>query len=101
MKIRHEVPYGDYLRLDRILDAQNPPGPDGEPRGLHHHDEMLFIVIHQVYELWFKQILHETAHLQRALERGDYFGDVLVSCLDAAEDNTNAVRAPRIARIVR
>ena len=35
------------------------------------HDEMLFIVIHQVYELWFKQLLHEAAHLQRSLEAGD------------------------------
>ena len=36
---------------------------------------MLFIIIHQVYELWFKQILHETGHLQQALERAD-LGDV-------------------------
>src|SRR5205823_5424317 len=35
------------------------------------HDEMLFIVIHQVYELWFKQLLHELAHLQRRLEKGE------------------------------
>jgi len=71
MKIRHEVPYGDYLRLDRILDAQDPPGPDGEPRGLHHHDEMLFIVIHQVYELWFKQILHEMTFIRDLLAAPD------------------------------
>jgi len=71
MKIRHEVPYGDYLRLDRILDAQNPPGPDGEPRGLHHHDEMLFIVIHQVYELWFKQIFHEMTMVRDLLAAPD------------------------------
>ena len=54
-----EVNYGSYLNLERILQAQNPPGPDGEPRSLHHHDEMLFVIVHQVYELWFKQILHE------------------------------------------
>jgi tryptophan 2,3-dioxygenase len=54
-----EPVYGSYLNLDRILNAQNPPGPDGAPRPLHHHDEMLFVVIHQVYELWFKQVLHE------------------------------------------
>jgi len=59
MSTRHDVPYGRYLRLDRILDAQDPPGGDGAPRALGHHDEMLFIVIHQVYELWFKQVLHE------------------------------------------
>ncbi|HEX3594491.1 MAG TPA: tryptophan 2,3-dioxygenase family protein, partial [Polyangiaceae bacterium] len=57
--------YGRYLRLDQLLGAQDPlsPGPE--------HDEMLFIVIHQVYELWFKQMLHETLHLQRGLEKGD------------------------------
>src|SRR5258706_3000103 len=51
------VHYGDYLQLDRILDAQHPESDKlGEPA----HDEMLFIVIHQAYELWFKQLLFET-----------------------------------------
>lgn len=50
------VHYGDYLQLDRILDAQHPESDKlGEPA----HDEMLFIVIHQAYELWFKQLLFE------------------------------------------
>lgn len=43
--------YGAYLNLTKILDAQSPPGDDGKPRALVHHDEMLFVVIHQVYEL--------------------------------------------------
>ncbi|MGQ0613184.1 MAG: tryptophan 2,3-dioxygenase [Planctomycetaceae bacterium] len=51
--------YGQYLNLDRLLALQNPPGPDGGARTHLHHDEMLFVVIHQVFELWFKQILHE------------------------------------------
>jgi tryptophan 2,3-dioxygenase len=55
--------YASYLALDEILGAQRPRS--GE------HDEMLFIVIHQVYELWFKELLHEFAHMQRRLERGD------------------------------
>ncbi len=57
--------YGTYLHLDELLGAQRPlsEGPE--------HDEMLFIVVHQVYELWFKQMLHEARFLQRALERGD------------------------------
>ena len=55
--------YTSYLALDEILGAQRPRSDE--------HDEMLFIVIHQVYELWFKQLLHETAHLQRRLEDGD------------------------------
>src|SRR6185437_2598904 len=49
--------YNDYLQLDAILTAQNPESfkPGNEPA----HDEMLFIIIHQAYELWFKQILFE------------------------------------------
>jgi len=49
--------YGDYLGLRQLLAAQNPLSSNG--------DEMLFIIIHQAYELWFKQILHE---LQACLE---------------------------------
>ncbi|MGH8985312.1 MAG: tryptophan 2,3-dioxygenase [Acidimicrobiia bacterium] len=57
--------YGNYLSLDRLLSLQQPRGGELE------HDEMLFIVIHQVYELWFKQLLHELAHVQQRLEDGD------------------------------
>ncbi|HLK29668.1 MAG TPA: tryptophan 2,3-dioxygenase family protein [Puia sp.] len=51
-----EVHYRDYLQLDKILHAQFP-----ESEKLHQpaHDEMLFIIIHQAYELWFKQLLFE------------------------------------------
>jgi tryptophan 2,3-dioxygenase len=57
--------YGDYLKVDELLALQTPlsEGPE--------HDEMLFIVIHQVYELWFKEILHELDHLERLLARND------------------------------
>jgi tryptophan 2,3-dioxygenase len=57
--------YTSYLHLDELLACQEPlsDGPE--------HDELLFIVIHQVYELWFKVLLHEAEHLQRALETGD------------------------------
>ena len=48
--------YGEYLKLDKILDAQNLMS---EKYGKAAHDETLFIIIHQTYELWFKQILHE------------------------------------------
>ena len=49
--------YGDYLALNSILNSQHPVSfePGNEPA----HDEMLFIIIHQAYELWFKQILFE------------------------------------------
>lgn len=53
--------YSSYLRVDELLSLQTPlsDGPE--------HDETLFIVIHQVYELWFKQLLHELRHLRAAL----------------------------------
>jgi tryptophan 2,3-dioxygenase len=48
--------YSDYLQLDRLLDSQHRKSVEyGHPA----HDEMLFIVVHQAYELWFKQILFE------------------------------------------
>ena len=53
---RKAVNYHDYLQLDRILNAQSP---ESDKQGLPAHDEMLFIVIHQAYELWFKQLHHE------------------------------------------
>jgi tryptophan 2,3-dioxygenase len=49
--------YGDYLELDKILNAQHP---ESDRQGQPAHDEMLFIVIHQAYELWFRQLLYET-----------------------------------------
>jgi tryptophan 2,3-dioxygenase len=51
-----EVHYHDYLQLDKILNAQFP---ESDKQHLPAHDEMLFIVIHQAYELWFKQLHHE------------------------------------------
>ncbi len=48
--------YASYLKLDQLLSAQ---APESEKVGRPAHDELLFIIIHQAYELWFKQILHE------------------------------------------
>src|SRR5271166_3266542 len=53
---RPPVYYSDYLQLDKILNAQHP---ESLKVGIRADDEMLFIIIHQTYELWFKQILHE------------------------------------------
>jgi tryptophan 2,3-dioxygenase len=53
---KKDVHYSDYLQLDKILNAQVLES-DGLQQ--HAHDEMLFIVIHQAYELWFKQLLYE------------------------------------------
>src|SRR5262245_49330730 len=54
--------YGSYLKIDELLALQQPRSAGPE------HDEMLFIVIHQVYELWFKELLHEFDHVRRLLE---------------------------------
>ncbi|MCS6910704.1 MAG: tryptophan 2,3-dioxygenase family protein [Anaerolineales bacterium] len=57
--------YSTYLRLKDILNAQTPKSTGPE------HDEMLFIIIHQVYELWFKQLLHEVDYLCARLYAND------------------------------
>jgi tryptophan 2,3-dioxygenase len=54
--MRVPIYYGDYLRLDRLLSSQEP---ESAKIGVNAHDEMLFIIVHQAYELWFKQILYE------------------------------------------
>lgn len=64
-----ELTYGGYLRLDRILGAQEPLS---DPP---HHDEMLFIIQHQTSELWMKLILHELAAAIRFVQQ-----DELPSC---------------------
>ncbi|HVG13296.1 MAG TPA: tryptophan 2,3-dioxygenase family protein [Flavisolibacter sp.] len=51
-----DVHYHDYLQLDKILNAQEP---ESNKYNASAHDEMLFIIIHQAYELWFKQLHHE------------------------------------------
>jgi tryptophan 2,3-dioxygenase len=57
--------YASYLRLDELLSIQTPKSNGPE------HDEMLFIVIHQIYELWFKEILHELDYLKQLLHNND------------------------------
>jgi len=55
-KQRPPVYYSEYLQLDKILNAQQP---ESTKEGIRADDEMLFVIIHQTYELWFKQVLHE------------------------------------------
>ncbi|QKV97054.1 tryptophan 2,3-dioxygenase [Streptomyces sp. NA02950] len=63
--LHKETTYGGYLRLDRLLSAQqplsNPP----------HHDELLFIIQHQTSELWFKLVIHELRQAMRRLASDD------------------------------
>ena len=57
--------YGSYLQLETLLSAQTL---ESEPPA---HDELLFITIHQVYELWFQQLLHDLGAAREAMTRGD------------------------------
>ncbi|MCY7394622.1 MAG: tryptophan 2,3-dioxygenase [Nocardioides sp.] len=59
-----QLTYGSYLRLPQLLDSQHL---ESDPPA---HDELLFITIHQVYELWFKQLLHEAAAARDAMSQG-------------------------------
>ena len=89
-----ELTYSNYLQLEALLKLQTPRSDPPE------HDEMLFIVIHQVYELWFRLLLHEIVKLNRDLTAGDLFGAIhtlkrcrtvmktLVSQLDILETMT-------------
>jgi tryptophan 2,3-dioxygenase len=56
------VTYASYLKVDELLSLQQPRSKGPE------HDELLFIVIHQVYELWFKELLHELDRVEQLLE---------------------------------
>ncbi len=56
-----KLTYGSYLHVDELLALQRPQSVPA------HHDELLFITIHQVYELWFKQMLHEIEAAMRSL----------------------------------
>ncbi len=57
------VTYGSYLQVDQLLELQKPRSDE--------HDEILFIVIHQVYELWFKELLHEVDRVMQLLREGN------------------------------
>jgi tryptophan 2,3-dioxygenase len=66
-----QLTYGSYLRLPQLLDSQHL---ESDPPA---HDELLFITIHQVYELWFQQLLHEATAARDAMTRGELWWDFL------------------------
>ncbi len=59
-----QLTYSSYLKVPELLKLQDP---QSSPQ---HHDELLFIIVHQTYELWFKELLHDldavVANLQAA-----------------------------------
>lgn len=81
--------YNDYLQLDKLLDAQHPESfkEGNEPA----HDEMLFIIVHQAYELWFKQILFELDFIMNVFKKEK---------IDDNSEDLNLVRH-RLNRIIR
>jgi tryptophan 2,3-dioxygenase len=62
--------YASYLKLEQLLELQESRSSPAE------HDEMLFIVIHQVYELWFKLLLHELDKIKRDFSGNDLYGAI-------------------------
>ncbi len=62
--------YGSYLKVPELIELQQALS---EPE---HHDELLFIIIHQVYELWFKQIIHELDSVIESLNQGDIYESI-------------------------
>ncbi|HVF41216.1 MAG TPA: tryptophan 2,3-dioxygenase family protein [Gemmatimonadaceae bacterium] len=66
-----EINYGSYLALDELLSLQRPKSNP------EHPDELLFIIVHQASELWFKLILHELAALNTRLEGNDTLGALI------------------------
>src|SRR5690349_8286305 len=60
-----DITYNDYLKVQELLRLQVPLSKPA------HHDELLFIIIHQAYELWFKLILHEMENAIRYMDRGN------------------------------
>lgn len=78
--------YGDYLQLEKLLDAQHPKSKE---IGQEAHDETLFIIVHQVYEIWFKQIIHE-------------FSSVLdIFSAPKIPENLIAVAVSRLERVIK
>jgi tryptophan 2,3-dioxygenase len=88
------ITYSEYLKVPELLSLQTPQSEPAE------HDEMLFITIHQVYELWFKTILHEFERIKTEFSAGSLFSTIasfqrvrtimktLVSQLDIMETMT-------------
>ena len=70
MEPNKALSYSSYLALDRLLNLQHRRSDPAE------HDEMLFIIIHQAYELWFKQLLHELDKVKADFSSGDLFGAI-------------------------
>jgi len=86
--------YNDYLKLDQILSAQEP---ESKKFDVEIHDEMLFIIIHQTYELWFKQTLHEVDSILKCFQ---IKSDVLLPENDLAICSQRTERVIQILKVL-
>ena len=78
--------YGSYLRIPQLLAQQVP---EVSPPA---HDELLFIIVHQTYELWFKQLLHELTAVRDAMLPGAGCGEALSVEALSVEARTGSMR---------
>ncbi len=92
-KNKGAIYYGDYLQLPKLLDSQLPLSRKyaDETNG-ECHDEMLFIVVHQVYELWFKQILHDLNAILKTFQQ-DYVPESQLSSVVQKLERIKKVQA--------
>jgi tryptophan 2,3-dioxygenase len=95
MKIQHPVYYGDYLQLSKILQSQEP---ESAKHGKEAHDETLFIIIHQTYELWFKQILHELSSIREIMQK-PYVPSVDLSVINSRLERITVIQQILIDQI--
>ncbi len=95
MKIQKPVYYGDYLQLPKILNAQDT---ESEKYGQAAHDETLFIIIHQTYELWFKQILHELSSIKLIMQR-PYLPSTSLATINARIERVTTIQEILIDQI--
>ena len=87
--------YINYLSLDKILDAQNLVSKN---KGNEAHEEMLFIIIHQTYELWFKQILHELDSLM-TLFKADEIDESNIAVIVSRMDRVNKIMTTLVGQL--
>ncbi|HEX6913721.1 MAG TPA: tryptophan 2,3-dioxygenase family protein [Chitinophagaceae bacterium] len=89
METKTPLYYSEYLHLDKILNAQHPKSAEGGKAAAH--EEMLFIIVHQAFELWFKQVRHELSSIIDSLHK------------DRIDDNTDEMSmiVQRLYRIIK
>ena len=89
------VHYINYLQLDKILDAQHLISDKKEGVA---HEEMLFIIIHQTYELWFKQILHEIGSAMDLFQK-DKIDEENIGIIVSRMDRVNKIMTTLVGQL--